>query len=203
MTLGKPLNDMIIVRIKPENVSWEEIRQVIYEAHASNREKGIDIRNAHLSDDEMKQSIGADGICFVALYGDKVVATSSLAFHKLNAWYAQEQKVAYCTLQAVLPEYRGKQLFSRLEGAGIEYACSIGCTGVYKKVAERNVLMRTIAKKDGYLEVSYGRTLFKPHNYITLFKWLGKRPYSQGYIRIRFLLSMIKTKVNIAIGRVK
>lgn len=194
---------MISIQEKPDKVSWEEIRNVVYEAHASNRAKGVDIRNAHLSGEQMKQSIGEDGVCFIALDGNKVVATSSIAFHHLNTWYACRQKVAYSTLQAVLPEYKGNHLFSKLEKEGIECAHKSSCTGIYKKVAEKNFLMRSIAKKDGYFEVSIARTSYNPHNYITLFKWFGSRPYSRLYIRLRYLLSWTKLKFNIALGRVK
>lgn len=188
---------------KPDWVTWDEIHEIIYKAHESNREKGVDIQNAHLTGEQLRDSIGPDGVCFVALDGDKVVATSSVAFHILNVWYARGQKVGYGTLSAVLPEYKGLHLFSKLEHTRIEYARQKGCVGFYVKTAYGNKKRRIIAKKDGYFEVFMGRTSFNPHNYVTIYKWLDKRPFPACYIRYRFLLSRLKLKIRIILGKVK
>lgn len=188
---------------KPDWVSWEEIHDIIYAAHESNREKGLDIRNAHLSGDELKESLGPEGVCFVALDGDKVVATSSVAFHTLNTWYCRGQKVGYGTLSAVLPEYKGKHLFTELEKVRIEYARKKGCPGFYVKTAEDNTKRRSIAKKDGYFEVAIGRTSFNPHNYLTIYKWLEGRPYPVCYIRLRFFWTWLILKTKLVLGKIK
>ena len=188
---------------KPDWVSWDVIRDIVYKAHESNRNKGVDIRNAHLSSEQLKESLGADGVCFVALDGDKVVATSSVAFHSLNTWFARGQKAGYGTLFAVLPEYTGLHLFSKLEHMLLEYAQKKGCVGFYIKTAERNTKMRNIAKNKGYFEVSIGRTSFNPHNYVTIYKWLGRRPFSAGYIRLRFFISLLILKIKLITGVVK
>ena len=188
---------------KPDWVSWDEIHDIVHKAHESNRKKGVDIQNAHLSGEQLKESVGPDGVCFVALDGDKVVATSSVAFHTLNTWYARGQKVGYGTLSAVLPEYKGMHLFSKLEQMRVEYAKDKGCTGFYGKTAEGNTKRRSIAKKDGYFEVSIGRTSFNPHNYVTIYKWLGRRSFPVGYIQLRFFISWLILKIKLITGAVK
>lgn len=194
--------DIQIIK-KPDWVSWDVIHEVVYKAHASNRERGVDIRNAHLSGEELRESLGEDGVCFVALDGKKVVATSSVAFHTLNTWYARKEKVGYGTLSAVLPEYKGQHLFSKLERTRIEYAKEKGCNGFYGKTAEGNIKRRIIAKKDGYFEVDIRRTQFHNHNYIVIYKWLGEKPYSTSYVKMRYLLSFFKLKINLLLGRIK
>ena len=194
---------MIVIQQKPESVSWDVIRDIVYKAHESNRNKGVDIQNAHLSSEQLKESLGADGVCFVALDGNKVVATSSVAFHTLNRWFARGQKVGYGTLSAVLPEYKGQHLFSKLEQMRVAYAKDKGCTGFYVKTAEGNTKRRSIAKKDGYFEVSIGRTSFNAHNYITMYKWLDRRSFPVGYIRFRFFISWLMLKIKLMIGIVK
>lgn len=194
---------MIEILQKPDSVSWDVIHDIVYKAHESNRKKGVNIQNAHLSGEQLKESLGVDGVCFVALDGDKVVATASVAFHTLNTWYARVQKVGYGTLAAVLPEYKGRHLFSKLEKVRVSYVCAKGCTGFYVKTAEKNIEMRNIKKKHGYFEVSIGRTLFNPHNYITLYKWLDRRPFPAGYIRLRFFISWLILKIKLIIGAVK
>lgn len=196
------MEDIQIIK-KPDWVSWDEIHEIVYKAHASNRERGIDIRNAHLSGEELRESLGEDGICFVALDGNKVVATSSVAFHTLNTWYARKEKVGYGTLSAVLPEYKGQHLFSKLERTRIDYAKEKGYHAIYKKIAEGNTKMRSIAKKDGYYEVAIMRSSFNPHNYVVIYKWLGERPFSEFYIKLRFLLCKFKLELKLWLRIIK
>lgn len=188
---------------KPDWVSWDEIHDIVYKAHESNRKKGVNIQNTHLSGEQLKESLGADGVCFVAIDGDKAIATSSVAFHTLNTWYCRGQKVGYGTLSAVLPEYKGKHLFTELEKVRIEYARKKGCPGFYVKTAEANTKIRSIKKKYGYFEVAIGRTSFNPHNYITFYKWLDRRPFPAGYIRLRFFISWLILKIKLIFGVVK
>ena len=61
---------MIEITRKPESISWAEISSVVHQAHAPNRMHGVDIRNAHLTGEEMRESIGTDGDCFVAIDKD-------------------------------------------------------------------------------------------------------------------------------------
>lgn len=187
---------------KPDYISWDEIAQVIFEAHSSNRDNGIDIQNAHKTGSELRESLGVNGACFVALENNKVVATSSIAFHEKNTWY-HKGKIAYATLSGVLPSHKGKHLFSKLSKMCFDYALQQGIRVFYSNTAEGNRKYRAIAKKDGYNEVHMGRTTFNPHNYVVIVKWIDGAPFSKTFMQYKFFLSMLKIKINVLLGRVK
>lgn len=194
---------MVEILPKPEYVSWDEIHNVIYKAHENNRKNGVDIQNAHLSGKQLKDSLGDDGMCFVAIDRDKVIATCSAAFRTLNTWYAHRQKFGYGTLDAVLPEYSGRHIFSHLANVREEFINNKDCVGIYMHIAEGNIIRRQIAQKEGFFQVSIGRTTYNPHNYLVYVKWLKKRPYPICYIRLRFFLSWLILKIKLILGVIK
>ena len=186
---------MVEIVLKPNSVSWDEISQIVYNSHVNNREKGLDIRNANLTGDEIKESIGVDGRCFIARDTNLgiIIGTVSVAFHHLERWYAHGL-FAYLTLDAVLPEWSGKHVFSRLSTERMEYIKGTGCEGIYIYIAENNKLRREIAKKEGFISVAIDRTDYNRHNYITYVKWFGEKPFCLFNIRVRFVLNWIKLK---------
>ena len=59
-------------------MSWDEIHNVLWEAHEDNRSKGVVMDNNSLPGDKIRDRIGKDGKLFVALDDDKVVGTLAL-----------------------------------------------------------------------------------------------------------------------------
>lgn len=181
----------IIYKEKDDSISWDEIQHVIYRSHESNRENGVDIRNAHLSPEEISTSIGSDGKCYVALDNNHVVGTCSIAFKDKNTWYAKG-KTAYMTLEAVLPEYKGNHIFKNLSELRNKYLESIGCNMCYMNVAEHNHIRRQIAKREGFIPVGIYFNPYNPHNYLTYCRWFIKPPFSIWYIKYKYYSSLLK-----------
>lgn len=171
--------------------NWHEIQKVIYESHADNRRNGVDIRNAHLTPQELQNSIGQNGKCFIALDGKKIVGTCSVAFQQKKCWYVQGE-VAYNTLEGVLPEYKGQHIYKRLSQKRLEYIQSRGCNVIYMNVAEKNYARRIIAQKEGFKKVAIHYNSYNPHNYITYCYWIGKQPFSDFEISIKYGISLLK-----------
>lgn len=192
--------DEVKILVKPDSVSWDEIHDIVYSAHSSNRAKGVDIANAHKNGEEIQELLGEKGVCFVAMLGDKVIATSSVAFHDVDRWW-YKGVAGYATLAAVLPEYKGMHLFTKLEQTRVEYARNAGAEVFYGDTAQHNTKRRAIAKKDGYYEVTLGRTSFNKHNYVVIVKWLNKCPFSPFYIKLKFIMSAIKVYIKMMLGR--
>ena len=173
------------------NEKWNDIQNVIYQSHEENRRNGVDIRNAHLTAKELKESLGIDGKCFIALDGNKIVGTCSVAFQNKKCWYANGL-VAYTTLEAVLSEYKGKHIFKLLAEKRLEYIKSKGCNVIYMNVAEKNTIRRLIADKEGFKKIAIHYNSYNPHNYITYCKWIEESPFTDFEISIRYGMSIIK-----------
>ena len=101
------------IKLKPENITFDDIHKVIEDAHSVNKDKGFTMRTASLTGNELKERIGKDGFCLVALDGEKLVGTLSIRFVKRNNWYANGVIPEYI-LAAVLPEYQGFHINSKL-----------------------------------------------------------------------------------------
>ena len=72
---------------KPGWVSWDEIRKVLWESHAENREKGIKNALPSLPSDEIRKKVGDKGKMFVALDGKKVVGTYAVLIRNNRKWF--------------------------------------------------------------------------------------------------------------------
>lgn len=182
----------IIYKIKDDTVSWGEIQNVIFRSHESNRNNGVDIRNAHLTPEQLKNTLGKDGVCFVALDGNKVVGTCSVSFQQKNTWYAQGE-VAYLTLAGVLPEYKGRYIFQHLSAMRKEYIIDRGCKTIYMNIAEKNLIRRTIAIKEGFTPMAIHFNPYNPHNYITYCYWVEGKPFSDLKIHTNYQISLVNT----------
>ena len=176
---------------KADDIRWDEVQNVIYKAHEENRRNGVDIRNAHLSPKELQESLGKDGRCFIALDGEKIVGTCSVAFQNKKYWFANGV-VAYATLEGVLSKYKGQHIFKQLAQKRLEYIISRNCSVIYMNVAEKNFTRRVIAKKEGFRKVSIHYNPYNPHNYITYCKWIGDNPFTEVEISIRYGISMVR-----------
>jgi hypothetical protein len=69
LSYNKMKESSIQIIEKPEWVSWDEIHEVVWEAHANNREKGIIMSYPSLSGEEIKNMIGDHGKMFLAVGG--------------------------------------------------------------------------------------------------------------------------------------
>lgn len=98
---------------KSKEISYEDIHNVLKIAHEDIRKKDIIFSTTNLSGKNMQEIIGDNGICFVALDGTKVVGTLSACIEDRKFWY-YSGKVVNMRFGAVLPEYQGCHIFSRL-----------------------------------------------------------------------------------------
>ena len=80
------MEDIQIIE-KPDWVSWDDIHELLVEAHAVNRARGISMRKPSLPGEEIKKEIGSDGIMLVALDGVKLVGTAALLTKQKHSWF--------------------------------------------------------------------------------------------------------------------
>lgn len=185
----------IVVVERPESVSWEQISFVLRKAHEENVKNGIILPYPHLPPEEIRKKIeDRDGVLYVALDGEKVVATGAVKIIHKNLWCGSG-KYAYCFFAAVLPEYAGRGIYRKLIIAREEYARSKGVSRLLFDTDEKNKRVLSISKKDGYRYVDY--RIRDSHNSVLLVKWLDGCPYS----RIRCFAEYLKIKIGKKIKR--
>ena len=185
----------IVVMEKPADISFKDVSAVLQKAHAQHEQKGIYMRVPHLPPEELEKWVGAEGKCFVAMDGDKLVGTGSVMVRKLNRWY-WKGKAAELTMLGVLPEYQGMHISTMIGKAREQFIKERGFQAIYFDTAAENTRRLQIAEKDGYVMVDY---LFpninsKGHYFVGMMKWSGGCPFSKKYCAFRFNMKRIRVR---------
>ncbi len=193
------MNDIVVIR-KPDWVSWDTIHEVLENAHKVNKNRGFEMINSHLTGEKIKKKIG-DGSCFVALDGDKVVATQSVSVFLGNRWYSKGKKVAHYCLTGILKRYQGCGIKEMLDQACFEFVQEVNADLIQANTAEDNVVVRNGAK--WMVDVCY--EAFRKTDYYTVFfvYWPNGRPYPLWYCKLRCKLSEIYIKTRYKPGKIE
>lgn len=170
---------------KPNNISYEIIHDVLYAAHESTREQGIQFFTSSLIGRELEERIGKDGKCFVALVGYKVVGTVSVSMSDRNTWYANG-RTASLKLLGVVPEFTGKHISSLLIQKVIDYATNMGATSVILDTAKENKQAISIYLHKGFHLVGYLSPKNANHYSVVCAHFLNNRKVSKLYCKMRF-----------------
>lgn len=176
---------------KPQKVSWDEIHNVLWKAHAQNRDKGIIMAYPSLTGDEIKRRIENNGKLYIALEGQNVIGTLALIIKKGNKWY-NKGMYGYLCFGAVLPNYSGKGIYRSLYKVAETTAINWGVSVITRDTNENNTRMLKISKQEGYHFVEC--KAYKDHFNIVRAKWLKNCPFPTWYIKTRFILSRIYVK---------
>lgn len=187
---------------KPAHISWDTIHDILYKAHESNRQKGVDMKTAYLSGEELKKRVGREGQCFVAILGNKIVGTASVRFYDRNCWY-HRGKIADFMLVGILPEYKGKGIYSMLSRYRDTYIRNLGCNVVELDTAEGNTNMISISKKYGFQIVGIKASPYTEHYSVIMVKWLEKCPYTKCYVKTMSTLQMLKYRLIYKRGHIR
>ena len=187
---------------KPDWVSWDDIHELLLAAHKRNIEKGIVMKYAQMPGEEIKKKLGDEGVCWVALCGDKLVGTTSVTFFIGDAWWNKGKKVAHGCFTGILKEYQGIGILDEFDKIYNEYILEKGVDMSEGDTAEDHRIMLTILKKRGSKIVSF----FAPHSNhynVRTVRWLNGCPFSDKYIERRFKIAKFLTKLQYKPGRVK
>lgn len=177
---------------KPDWVSWDDIKQCLYEAHAPNRAKGINMAHYQWPVEKIKDYIGENGLVLVALDGKKLVGMACIK-EKFGKMWFDKGRYAYFCFDAVLPEYAGQGIFKKLDLQREFYAKKQSYEIAVIDTHENNNHRLEIAQKSGYRLVRYFRASSGDHYSVMATKWLSGCPYSDFYCKSKFYISKMRT----------
>jgi len=189
------MKHQVIVIEKPSEISWDVIHKILLAAHSDKNKDGGAQVTAYLTGDELKEKVG-DGKCFVALMDGKLVGTASVTIREQNFWY-HKGKIAYYGFGAILPEYQGFGIYSKLDAARDEYVKNSGIDAIYTHTSFRNKKMQEIKRKQGYRLVNFFASTKTDYYSVTLAKWIGNWPFPAWYCLFRFYLKKIYIRVRV------
>lgn len=185
-----------------DRFSWDIIHDILYSAHESNRKNGVFMKTAELSGDELKERVGNNGQCFVAVVNGKAVGTASVKIVNRNKWY-HKGSIGYLMLSGIYPEYKGLGIFSKLDEARYDFCKKAGVNAVEFDTAEGNLVRQNIALKHGFRYVAIKASPYTKHYSVIMAMWLGENPFSDFYCKFRFFLQSAAYKLRYKRGHIK
>lgn len=185
----------IVYREKPKEVSWNSIHECLWAAHAPNRANNINMSFSKLTGEKLKEKVEkGNGKIFVAFDVDKIIGTSAYTIENRNRWFCNE-KYAYICLDGVLPEYTGNGIYKNLYLYREIEIRKKNIRVVVFETHEKNKRMRTIQERHGFKLVGY-KKCNDGHFNVIMAKWIDGCPFSNYYIKYRYLLNYLKVKLH-------
>lgn len=192
----------IKVMPKPDGVSFDDIHELLAAAHKKNHEKGIVLSYSQMTGNQIKEKLGEEGRCWVAMDGDKLVGTTSVTFFQGKNWWNKGKKVAHGCFTGILNQYQGIGLLEDMNALKYDYILAHGTDMNQGDTAEDNHTVLKVLGKDGYKVVSYFASR-SDHYSVRIVKWLNGCPFSDKYINRRFKIAKLLTRMQYKPGKVE
>lgn len=179
---------------KPDWVSWDSVRECLNAAHKTNKKSGFEMRNSTITTEELVENV-KDSHCFIALVGNKVVGVACVRVENRKKWYVRGP-VLYYFCDAILPEYRGTDVYFGLNNLKNKFVKESGVRVHVFLTSEHNKVIIKINKKCGFKLVQYQPTKKDMANYfqVTMVMWDDGCPFPDWFLKFMFNLSKIISK---------
>jgi len=187
---------------KPDNISYDDIHELLLEAHKKNYKNGIVLQYTQKTGDQIKEKLGEEGQCWVAMDGDKVVGTTSVTFFQGKNWWNKGKKVAHGCFTGILNQYQGLGIMEELNQKKYDYIVQHGVDMTEGDTAETNKTVLKVFGRDGFKVVSYFAAK-NNHYSVRLVKWLNCCPFSDKFINRRFKTARFLTRMQYKPGKVE
>ncbi len=194
--------DNIRIEEKPDWMSWDDVHELLAEAHQSNFKKGIILKYALMPGEQIRKKLGEEGCCWIAFDGDKPVGVTAVTFFQGKDWWNKGKKVAHGCFTGILKSYQGIGILEELNARKYEYIKRAGADMNQGDTSEENKVVRKVLAKDGYKTVGYFSSTSN-HYSVRIVKWLGECPFSDKYINRRCKISEKLTKWQYKPGKVE
>ena len=192
--------DEIKIIEQPDWISWDDIHNLLLEAHKKNIEKGYKSSFALMPGYKIKEKLGEEGRCWVALDGDKLVGTNAVYFYVGRYWWNKGKTVAHSCLTGILQKYQGIGILGKMDAMLVAYVRECGIEMIEGDTAESNQTMLKLVKSGGYKVVGVLAPK-SPHYSVRFVKWFGECPFTDKYINRRCKISEKLTKWQYKPGR--
>lgn len=186
--------------LKPEWVTWADIKQCMILAHEVNRKKGVVMQNQFMNIEEFEDYF-KDTYCFVALKDKEVIGTMSFRIQTCHHWWARGQKVIYNCADAIIPEYQGTDVYLDLRALREKYIKETGIRIIQSDTAENNKAILRISARKGGKQVKLYASPKTWYYSVVMVRWLDGCPFSDRYINFMFKLSSFLIKFLFKPGR--
>lgn len=180
------LENGIRIMPKPDFISFEDIQKCLSRAHEVNEKKGLIYATQTQTIEKLKEKL-ENAVTYVAIDEEnKVVATASMQFRKINHWY-HNGDIGLLKLVGVLPEYSGKKLalFLLLLLRCFE-APKRDIEVIVSDSAEENIAIRNLYLNNGFKIVDCCKYPTNSFLSVVYALWFHGCPYSDDELQKHF-----------------
>ena len=184
---------------KPDWVSYEEITDVLHDAHASTAGKGMHFVALTQSAEDTKRRLGEDGKFFVALAEkdgrQEVAGVGAISFSKsCKGWYGKGQPYAEIKMVGVRGAYKEQGISSMLYQALEAYGFS-RVDLITMNTAENNAIVLDSNARHGWKRVDFRSWAKTDYYSVVMAKWKDACPFSEAVLNRNYKLRRAKTRL--------
>ena len=186
--------------LKPDWVTWQDIKDCMIKAHEPLRKKGVMMQNQTMTVEEFEKEY-ENASCFVALKGKEVVGTSSYKVRKVKMWW-HKGEVVYTFGDAIIPEFRGTDIYIELQRIRYDHIKKTGIRILMSNTEENNNLAMKLNKRRGAKQVKFYASPKTWYYSVVMARWLDGCPFSDRYCVFQYKLSRFLVKTIWKPGRI-
>ncbi|MBQ3306669.1 MAG: GNAT family N-acetyltransferase [Bacilli bacterium] len=182
----------ICIKELDSTISFEEIKLVMEKAHKAAENDKLSFPTSNLSASDLMNKTLNNGKWFLAINNDKIVGTLYGDIKNIKKWFYIGTVVELKYI-AILPEFSGKHILSKLYEKVFTYAKKNKIELCFMSMSEYNYHHRHVAEKNGFILIDFFAAKGLKNYSLSYAYWLeGNCPYSK--IRIRMMLQLRKIK---------
>lgn len=176
---------------KDDSISWDTIHDILWAAHAKNRDNGISMLFPSLPGDIIKEKVSkGNGKIFVALDNGVPIGCAAYTIKENTHWFCRKTKYMYLCFSGILPDYMGKGVYTLLNMVREKEQTKLQIPLCVFDTHINNNRVISIRKKQGYINVGY--KFCKDHTNVIMAKWINGCPFSHYKISVNRNILRIK-----------
>lgn len=179
---------------KPDWISYEEIADVLHDAHRANVKKGMHFVASSQDGAETERRLGEEGKFFVALSEtNELIGVGAIAFMpSCRDWYGKGQACGEIKMVGVPEKYKGKGISTAIYHALEEYGFS-RCDLLVMNTAKDNRIVLDSNARHGWEYVDFKSWKKTDYYSACMAKWKNGCPYNKFIRRLMFNFRRVYT----------
>lgn len=196
------MTNEIVVRQKPNHISWELLAECQQRAHEYNKKCGIYMQCANYTALELKEAVKG-GITLVAIDSNgSLMGMLSIIFQRVNRWWHKGEG-AYICYVAVNPEYKECGVYKALSIKAEEMIKRHGVVVEYLNTHVKNVIAQRAYKRDGYSKVRFSPGSGTNYYSVEMAKWLDGKGKNKTICQFMYIVSKFIVKLIYKPGKIR
>lgn len=195
------MND-IVVREKPDEISWEELAELQHRAHERNIANGVQMKIASCTPEDLHNEV-SDGMTLVAQdISGQLMGMASICIRTVNRWW-HHGNAAYLCCMAVAPEYQHRGVLNALSKRMDEIITEQGISVAFLNTHIDNKIARQAYEKNGFRLVRFSPGGGPGYYSVEYAKWYDGRGKNKYLCKLMFLASELIVRILFKPGRVR